>query len=507
MTLALVVGATTLPRYVREARELERLGSEDRQERAEAIRALAAMRSHRAVPHLCAILETFDEPEFRPIAFSALSVVDLEPEPPFVDLAGPALRALRVLAPPAETLVPSILRAAEVGNCNIQLGGCGSGVSDDNADTECVKALVESAAERFDLLLDGVRSDDGNVAFIAALAVGRLRANGKRCPQEAVEVLLARSEDEDEALRSAISWALGQFQPEAFPALFAAAQTNTFRGRAADGAFAVAGPAAVPFLRKALRGKDPSVRRTAVRLLRGIGEAANSATAQLVEALRSDPDLDVRRAAAHTLHEVGGPADAVVPVLVKALDDPAVREAAIGALAAYGSAAGVAAPRLVDLLKRSESSVELKASVVRALSQTGGLDAEAVEVLVGIVKSDPPRPLFRAAAEALLPVSVAATELVPVLVRVLERGDDPTRDPHAAMKLLAAIGPAARDAVPVLMRRLNDPDEFWRRAAAKALGAIGDRRAIPALERAAQGSDDSLLQSAATEAIRRLREE
>jgi predicted NACHT family NTPase len=72
---------------------------------------------------------------------------------------------------------------------------------------------------------------------------------------------------------------------------------------------------------------------------------------------------------------------------------------------------------------------------------------------------------------------------------------------HAAAKALGRLGD--RRAVEPLIARLGDKDSFVRRAAAEALGVLGDRRAVEPLI-ARLGDEDVWVRRAAEEALRRL---
>jgi len=89
------------------------------------------------------------------------------------------------------------------------------------------------------------------------------------------------------------------------------------------------------------------------------------------------------------------------------------------------------------------------------------------------------------------------------LIDNLHSEDDVVRV-HAATDL-GALGKAASPAVPTLSAVvLQDSSKWVRRSAVKALARIGDRRGIPALERASRDRDRYVAHSA-NRALRRLR--
>jgi len=80
-------------------------------------------------------------------------------------------------------------------------------------------------------------------------------------------------------------------------------------------------------------------------------------------------------------------------------------------------------------------------------------------------------------------------------------GDEDEDVRSAAAKALGRIGDPR--AVPVLIQALGDGDEDVRKAAAEALGGIGDRQAVPALLQAL-GDENWRVRSAAAEALGRI---
>ena len=64
-------------------------------------------------------------------------------------------------------------------------------------------------------------------------------------------------------------------------------------------------------------------------------------------------------------------------------------------------------------------------------------------------------------------------------------------DTDLKRRLVEAFGAAGAPAVPALIQALGDSDEYIRRAAAKALGKLGDPQAIPALSVWAHAGEDA----------------
>lgn len=103
------------------------------------------------------------------------------------------------------------------------------------------------------------------------------------------------------------------------------------------------------------------------------------------------------------------------------------------------------------------------------------------------------------AAQVIAEMGTEAEEAVPVLIDNLSyEGSYGVR--LVAANALGAIGPAAKRAIPVLISVMRDDFVHTRSAAAKALGQIGDKSAVPALAEALYDEKESVRMSA-TEAI------
>lgn len=270
-------------------------------------------------------------------------------------------------------------------------------------------------------------------------------------------------------------------------------------------------PRAVTPLILLLRDRDRSVRETAIEALRAIGapsvealgacldqpdlsvqEAASAilstiaderALTSLITALRSS-DWIVRMHAAKALGLVRH-AEAIMP-LIPLLQDKvkAVREEAAAGLAAIGDSA---IPSLVNALRHEEWLVRLHA--VEALGKTRS--PQAVEPLLSVLFNDHDSAVREDAARALGEIGdVRAVEYLATLVH------DPALR-TVAIEALGKIGDAC--AVPVLIELLTEaglPEatmaaascgDGWNEAlkvqsaATRALGEIGDDRAISSL--------------------------
>ena len=174
-----------------------------------------------------------------------------------------------------------------------------------------------------------------------------------------------------------------------------------------------------------------------------------------------------------------------VPELAKALADGevAARRDAVAELGRIGHATG--GPALIAALNDSDQTVR-----VNAILGLGWMQArEAVPPLIEMAKGTDAR-MTRRAVQALGQIGDARA--IPVLLPLVRDADLFTAD----NAILALGWLKAREAVPELVRiattlnRDNGNERGMMLAAVRALGAIGDETAIPALEKVAQDRDD-----------------
>jgi len=198
--------------------------------------------------------------------------------------------------------------------------------------------------------------------------------------------------------------------------------------------FGPATPGTVPVLIKALKHREPFVRRIAAHALASFGDAAKAAVPAVRLATR-DPDASVRIFTASALwtlaHDV-----AAVPVLIEVLEDtdPGNRLLAVEAIGKIGPPAQAAIPSLVRRL--SDDPVQTRVWAAEAIGKIGG----------------------------------NLQQLLPPLVRAC--GDSHCRVRQAAAQSLGKMGPHAKHGAPILARLLNDLHGTVRVAAAEALWNI-----------------------------------
>jgi aminopeptidase N len=206
-----------------------------------------------------------------------------------------------------------------------------------------------------------------------------------------------------------------------------------------------------------------------------------AAAAALARSLHEEPFYGVRAEVAAAVGEAGSP-EALELVLAATGDrDARVREKAAKALGGFHESARAAAA--LQRIVRDESSAYVVGAALEALGKVRAPDAPALEVLRRALDRESHREVLRRGALAGLG-ELGDARAVAILKRWSEHGRPP-RARESAVEALGRFAAQAGEVRPLLTSLLHDPDVFVRRAAAKALGKLGDAAAIPELEDAA----------------------
>jgi HEAT repeat protein len=318
--------------------------------------------------------------------------------------------------------------------------------ADPKARLDAIEALAEAPPESLErareALVAALEDPSPDVRAAAALALAEIGA------APAVERLIALAGAEDSRVAQAAVIALGESgDRRAFDPLLAALRSERadIRFQAVIAVARLAPAEAFEHLERAADDPDPEVRANA---LAALADTAGERAAPVMRSRLDDDEPEVRIEAALALAELGD--RAATPVLLEALDDA---DAAPQAVRALG-------------LLRDPAAVTV-------------LTALCGRMLVAA-------PIRAAAAAALCALDD------PTGARELDRWlGSRRREPRAlAIALCGELRLAA--AVDRLVAILSDPRHPDRDAAARALGAIGDLGARPALERAAGDPDPDL---------------
>ncbi|SFG99543.1 HEAT repeat [Halopelagius inordinatus] len=385
-----------------------------------------------------------------------------------------------------------------------------------DAAAELARRGVRSAVPALVEALDDPLSASDRRAVVRALDV--------LSDPRAVDALVARLADDDEAVRRAAATALSTIgDPDALDALFDAASAETdgaTRDAVVRAAREVDPTAAMDRFADVLRtSDDPRLRETVVRVLRvtdgdrahelvveALGDDDPSVVREAISVVRwddderavpgllrrlTDDDPDVRQEAAGAFAELGARAEhfqdgaelseatreRVVEALIRRLDDPvsAVRSWAMEALGAQ------AHPNAVGpLCAAYGEESELRWNAVAALGRIG--DPRAIPTVVAALDDDDPSVRRRACrASARLETTAATSPLC----------DRATTDPSAdvrreAIDALGRLGEADARVVTAMESVLGDAPTPLRRAAVTALGRLGGPKARRLLREAAE---------------------
>lgn len=197
-------------------------------------------------------------------------------------------------------------------------------------------------------------------------------------------------------------------------------------------------------------------------------------------------DVEQRLEAALRLSRLAG--DAAASALVTALTDasPLVRSIAVDGLSEREDSV---VPHLAARLT-SDKDVLVRKTAAYALGKFSKTERNAA--LIAALKDKDPE--VRGAAAVSLGDHAAASAIAPLAASLQDKS--PFVRAHAG-RALGVNGTAATQAVPALIKLLaSDEDGDVKRQAAAALGLIGDRSALPELQRAAHAGDSYLAQAA-----------
>lgn len=416
------------------------------------------------------------------------------------------------------------------------------------------------------LMLAGLAAQAAEVSVTAAIgnlkstdeavqlqAIDELGAQGAKAA-EAVAPLTALLKAPSASVRAHAAAALGEMGESAKPAVPALAELvndsdDTVR-RLAVQAIVHANPGPqvmVPMLVKLLEDGDPGVRMRilaaiadrgekavpglivalkndkaaywACLALREIGPAGEDAVPALIERLK-DKRPEVRREAILTLAVMGDAALPAVEQIAASLDDEAMDDAAIYALARLGKVPANAEVRIKEITKSDDKMLSTAAlwALAKVHPEDKKLRREVGEQLVARLKDEDPL-VREAAARALTALPPAPEIMAPIWEKAFEDADETVvlnaLDALAQMGapavprliealkyenirvhivyILGQIGPDAAPATEALAKLINDEDEHVANEAVLALADIGPgaKAAVPALLKAIDGGENT----------------
>ncbi|MHC4579379.1 MAG: HEAT repeat domain-containing protein [Planctomycetota bacterium] len=340
-----------------------------------------------------------------------------------------------------------------------------------------ISGLVPPGADAFAKLVARLQDKNPAARKKAVRELGKLRE------ARAVEPLVAALRDADRGVRRYAADALGDLKDRrAVEALVATLNdpAGRVRARAAEALGKIGDRRAVPPLIEKLKDEDGSVRSAAAMALAWLRDPG---ARDALHAATQDPSAPVRGSAAIALAWLGD-----LTPLLEALQDPAerVRTRAAGALGRLKNRRAV--PALVAALRDRAAAVRRGAghALVRLRWKPATAEQQAVH-LVALQEWEEAGALGQAAVEPLFRV-LADEETRAGAMKALARLDwrSTATDAQKAAYLVAErrwddaveVGPAAVEALAAAL-----DNKFWnvRQDAARALGRLGDQRAVAPL--------------------------
>ncbi len=320
-------------------------------------------------------------------------------------------------------------------------------------------------------LLDDLKSGDPYVRKSAANAFGRL----PQLASSSVPALMNAARDKDPEVQGAVAQALadlGGLSATAAPRLIdLLSDSRADVRKLAALALGRAGPGAIAALKplaKMVRSEsDAETRAAAIQALGSIRDPKSAAVpvpeavAALIELVRN-PDPHLKLEALNALQSSPTPQAFDDARLALADPSPAIREAAVGVVAAMGPGARPAFATLVALLKDPEPAVARR--VGSAMTGLGPqLDATTIGAIAAIL-GDRKAPLSArlSAVKALCRLEKYALPALPVLVAVFRGPSEPqTLRDHAAfaLKIVGGYPPALE---PRIAETLKKKKEYFQ---------------------------------------------
>jgi HEAT repeat protein len=311
---------------------------------------------------------------------------------------------------------------------------------------EALAKMGPAAQDACDALLARLDDSSKGVRLAAIEALGEIGPAARVA--EPLCVLLGVKSDR---VREAAAEALGALGEDVLPVVdrcYAEAESSYVRSAAVTAWTEIGGPEAVARLRAAFA--DPQTPKSLrIAILSALDDLLEEDVTPLLAEALAGGEKEVRRCAVRCLREIETPGATALLVSLVADEDKKARSLAVRALRSRYEA-------LLDQLRAGDATVMPALHVVwQAMGEKRA--AQAAAIADALVEMGPP--------------------LVPVLAGALH----PETPGAELIGVLARMGPQAVDAYGALVAQLDHPDNGTACAAARALGALGDERAIPVL--------------------------
>jgi HEAT repeat protein len=325
-------------------------------------------------------------------------------------------------------------------------------------------------------LIKALSDDQYSVRYGAAYALGRIG------DKAATSELTKQIDSADPFLKTIAVWAVAKLNPDDKAAM----------------------QRAVTVLSESLKSNDKRLRAAAARGLHELN-APHEMVAEALSGMMADKDPVVRANVADALSSIG---EAAVPKLIKALQNDDLQSLAVAVIQRLGPKAKDAVPALIDELK--DPSPEYRHEVEFALGAIGPDAKAAVPALIKEMQDEDPR-VRRTACYALGKIGPAASEAIPTLQKNLTSDDKLLKLASIWALLRIEVGdqPIQKMAIEPLTKALEESDrDLVKIEAARALGDIGPmaKEAVPALEKQVKESESPEVRTAASEALKKIKQ-
>lgn len=268
-------------------------------------------------------------------------------------------------------------------------------------------------------------------------------------------------------------------------------------GIASSGLAKIGEPAIEPLI-DALNNPNDHVRYMAATALEKIGLIAKPATSALIEALSNQEGL-VQLKAANALSKIGTPAIEQLMELLGS-SDVKVKFLAVKALGDMKTQAEPALSLLIQTLPDSELGTRY--AIIQAIGNIGIKNDVIINTfLKALPDVDIEEKLI--IAEALIKLNAS----VDLALEIIITGMESNKGKPLATFILSKLGKLASPALNQLITALATSDAKVQLYAARALGNIGDKKAIPSLKKLLDADVliDTDVEKAAREAIEKIK--
>lgn len=463
---------------------VESLNVQEARKRAAAARALGMLRAKDAIDPLIAATGEKDKGLRAAAAFAAGCTGDAKAVPVLIDLL--ADETPEVAEAAAAGLVEMGESAAEPVTAAYRRGQKGA------TDEVCARVLAQAGTNSIQVVEKFGRSENPGDRRVAAIAAGILPGDQG---QELVLGLMRK--DSDVSVRAKATAVYGASTPDDRKPLLAALEdpAPAVVIAAADAIGTLAETNAVKSLAKLLANGDAGVRKAGIEAL---GKTLGNETAPAILPFLEDKDAATRAAAATALGNFGEKSAAAK--IARMIED-ADRDAQVAAVTALGKIEDPAATAALRGMLSSKD-IELRRLAIEGLGdrhdrESVGAILESSTGKDAVLRSQ----ALAAVAEVLRKEkdrsAILTDEQIKAAAALLASPDAATR--NRAQQLLGYVGERAVPAVAPYVKASNA--KTTRLSAISALGATGSKKATPALVAVLTGDHDPAIQNGALLAI------